>query len=57
PIDLNDSTLSIELSVGIAHNTGESTLEDMLTRADLALYEHKTNISHIDVPRPTKPQH
>jgi diguanylate cyclase (GGDEF)-like protein len=57
PIDLNDSTLSIELSVGIAHNTGESTLEDMLTRADLALYEHKTNISRIDVPRRTKHQH
>ncbi|OZC73676.1 sensor domain-containing diguanylate cyclase [Rhodococcus sp. 06-462-5] len=51
PIRLEDSFLSIELSVGIARNTGESTLEDMLVRADIALYEDKTDSSR----RPPRP--
>ena len=48
PIQLMKCTINIELSIGIARNTGLSTLEDLLTRADIALYEAKAGIRHID---------
>ena len=48
PIQLMKCTITIELSIGIARNTGLSTLEDLLTRADIALYEAKAGIRHID---------
>ncbi|MCZ4517810.1 diguanylate cyclase [Rhodococcus ruber] len=41
PIDIVDAHVSVSISIGIAHNTGASTLEEMLTQADRALYRAK----------------
>ncbi|OZC83997.1 sensor domain-containing diguanylate cyclase [Rhodococcus sp. 06-412-2C] len=44
PIDIGDAHVSVSISIGVAHNTGANTLEEMLTQADIALY--KAKLSH-----------
>ncbi|KQU47231.1 hypothetical protein ASG84_07805 [Rhodococcus sp. Leaf278] len=41
PIDVVDGQVSVSISIGVAHNTGASTLEELLTQADIALYKAK----------------
>ena len=41
PIDIVGGHVSVSISIGVAHNTGTSTLEELLTQADIALYKTK----------------
>ncbi|WP_188547166.1 GGDEF domain-containing protein [Rhodococcoides trifolii] len=42
PLKITDVDISVTISIGIATGTPSSTLEDLLTRADIALYEAKS---------------
>lgn len=54
PIRVMDADLTVSISIGIARSHYSDTLEDLLTRADVALYEAKTGVRRIGL-RSTPP--